>query len=118
MEHVLKGVDPRVELQHFQSIIADRRKALDLEGVPISAALLLDPPDRLRYLLCLSAVKMFEVMGGTRGIVDIHDMVEHIELVSSLSLAQAEVTPLELRGYSLDLLRSMNSLAPGRRVFH
>ncbi|MGI0646979.1 hypothetical protein ACRCPS_18340 [Pseudomonas aeruginosa] len=107
MEHILKGVDPRIELRHFQDVIAERRKSHDLVGEPIPPALLLDPADRPRYLLCFAAVKQFEVLKGKRGISDIHDMVEHLELVREFSLGQDKIPASELRTYSLDLLRSM-----------
>jgi len=105
-----QDVDPRVLLSHFEEQISDRRRKLSLEGSEcVHDVQLLDIDDRPAYLMCLVAIKSFQSLHGRLGIHTPADMVEHIQLVEHLSAKQADVSPGELRTFSLDLLRSMRT---------
>lgn len=107
----LQGIDPRVELSHYNEIIDRRRQTLGLtEATSLPSVLLLDSKDdRKNYLLALAAVKLYESAHGSRGIHTLTDMKEYIELVNELSKAQKQTPASELRTFSLDLLRSMRN---------
>lgn len=106
----IQGLDPRVELAHYNEVIQSRRDSLGLEGAPLPPVLLLEAQeDRKRYLLCLTAVKLFDATKGTRGITTFADMLEHIELVDEISQVQTQTPASELRRFSLVLLRNMRA---------
>lgn len=117
MDIHLQGLDPRVELSHYNEIIQNRREALDLQSANLPAVLMLDSKeDRKRYLLCLASMKQFESIQGSRGIHTLTDMQEFIELVDEIATAQHQTPASELRMFHLDLLRSMRSELQAKRA--
>lgn len=104
----LQGIDPRVELSHYEELIQRKRERIGGAEVP-SVLLLESKEDRKRYLLCQAAIKLYPSVHGSLGIATVTDMGEHITLVNEIAQAHPEIPMAELRTFHIDLLRSMQS---------
>ncbi|HEP8970422.1 TPA: hypothetical protein VDU83_002761 [Pseudomonas aeruginosa] len=114
----LQNINPAIELNHYEEVMQQRQKQLfgDLVMEGHERILLLDPEQRAPYLVCKAAVKEMEMREplASKGVKTPEDHREFIQLVHDLSTVYSAIPASELRGYSLDLLRSMEKEAKSR----